>query len=199
MTPHVTINFFKITTGCSYSVPSALNKWYEFHTHVSNIGCVNSFGPISLLSASTLFQAIIDTGASLLASTQSQLYWLPRAPWDCACLWCCYCWQRYGQVACGSGWQDSTSVISCCLCPCCWTVTALFPADPLGVVSIHQGAFHPRWPCAVELLLQCSAIPLQPEQLSSHLTLYFQQAQPHNFKAQYACLLQEFNHNLKAG
>ena len=59
---------FRITTGCSSYVLSALNQWSDFHTHVCNTGCLNSFGPIGLLSAPSLFQAVVDTGASLLVS-----------------------------------------------------------------------------------------------------------------------------------
>ena len=62
------LDFFKITIGCSSHILSALNKWSNFHTHVSNIGLLNSFGPIGLLSALSLFKAAVDTVFSLLVS-----------------------------------------------------------------------------------------------------------------------------------
>ena len=61
-------DFFKNTTGCSSHILSALNKWSNFYMHVSNVGCLNIFGSIGLLPASSLFHAIIDAGASLFVS-----------------------------------------------------------------------------------------------------------------------------------
>ena len=62
------LDYFKITPGCSSYVLSALNKWSDFHIHISNVGCLNSFGPVGLLFVPSLFHAVIVTGVSLSVS-----------------------------------------------------------------------------------------------------------------------------------
>ena len=192
---------FKITTGCSSHVLSALNQWSDFHTHVCNTSCLNSFGPIGLLSAPSLFQAIVDTGASLSVSPHQANFINYQ--------------EHSGTVM--KGLASGATIASRGMLD--WHVEVGGKIVPLCLRAVHVPAVEQRLLCPQQILQELFPSIKEHSIRDNHVLLNFpcgslecpfnqsnlpviQLCTPDeldcNFKALNACLLQETNHNLKA-